>query len=302
MDLQKILVPINDHRHFSFDECLKFLGRSDRECLHYIRNGKVQRMLLSDGEPVAIEIGPGNEPDHLEVTVLAPAGNHINETPVKQFITHWLHLDADLQPFYDYTRTDPLLKGLAEDYNGLRLIGMPDLFEAISWPIIGQQINLPFAYTLRQRLIQQFGYHTVVNGTDFYLYPHPAVIAAISPEQLAPLQFSRSKAQYLVEVARQMASGALTSEKLDAMSYDDARAALVAIKGIGNWSANYTLMKYRRFPQSVLLEDVGLQNAIKNRLNLDAKPSMAALQAYAQPWKDHAAYAIFYLWRSLLPR
>lgn len=259
-------------------------------------------MLLSDEEPVVIEIGPGNEPDHLEVTVLAPAGSHINETPVKQFITHWLHLDANLQPFYDYTRTDPLLKGLAEDYNGLRLIGMPDLFEAISWPVIGQQINLPFAYTLRQRLIQQFGYHTVVNGTDFYLYPHPAVIAAISPEQLAPLQFSRSKAQYLVEVARQMASGALTSEKLDAMSYDDARAALVAIKGIGNWSANYTLMKYRRFPQSVLLEDVGLQNAIKNRLNLEAKPSMAALQAYAQPWKDHAAYAIFYLWRSLLPR
>lgn len=302
MALQKILIPIREAQHFSFDECLRFLGRSDRECLHYIRNGKVQRMLLSEGEPVVVEIAPDRKPDHLEVTVLAPLGIAVAEEPIKKFITHWLHLDASLQSFYDYTETDPLLKGLAQEYHGLRLIGMPDLFEAISWPIIGQQINLAFAYTLRQRFITNFGYHAVVNDTDFYLYPHPAVVAALAPEELAPMQFSRSKALYLVETAKQMANGYLTEAVLDAMSYEAALERLVAIKGIGNWSANYALMKYRRFPQSVLLEDVGLQNAIKNRLDLESKPSMTALQEYTRPWKEHAAYATFYLWRSLLPQ
>lgn len=302
MALQKIMIPINDPAHFSFEECLRFLGRSDKECLHYIHDGKVRRMLLSEGEPVVVEIAPGSKKHFLEATILAPAGEAVAEAPIIRYITHWWHLDANLQPFYHYTQTDPLLKGLAEKYNGLRLIGMPDLFEAITWPVIGQQINLGFAYTLRQRFIRQFGYQVVVDDTDFYLYPHPKVIAALTPDQLTPMQFSRSKALYLVETAKQMASGALSEASLDTMSYEAARESLVAMKGIGNWSANYALMKYRRFPQSVLLEDVGLQNAIKNRLNLEAKPSMSALQEYTKPWKEHAAYATFYLWRSLLPQ
>lgn len=302
MALQKIIVPVTDPENFSLEECLRFLGRSDKECLHYICNGKVQRMLLSEGEPVVVEIAPGKVADYLEATVLAPLGEEIAEAPIIKYITHWLHLDANLQSFYDYTAKDPLLKGMAEKYRGLRLVGMPDLFEAISWPVIGQQINLSFAYTLRQRFITHFGYHAPVNGVDFYLYPHPAVVAALAPEQLTPMQFSRSKALYLVETARQMAAGRLSESSLNAMSYEEARQSLVALKGIGNWSANYALMKYRRFPQSVLLEDVGLQNAIKNRLNLAAKPSMSALQEYTKHWKEHAAYATFYLWRSLLPQ
>ena len=179
---------------------------------------------------------------------------------------------------------------------------MPDLFEAISWAIIGQQINLSFAYTLRERLIKTYGYHAAVDEGDYYLYPLPAVIAALTPEQLLPMQFSKSKAQYLINAAKSMVSGELSATRLDEMDYETARENLVSLKGIGNWSANYALMKYRRFPQSVLLEDVGLQNAIKNRLNLAAKPSMSALQEYTKHWKEHAAYATFYLWRSLLPQ
>ncbi|PSL48265.1 DNA-3-methyladenine glycosylase II [Chitinophaga niastensis] len=302
MTWQKIKIPVNDAQNFSFAECLHFLGRSDKECLHYIRNGKLQKMLLADGEPVVVEIAAGDIPGHLEARVIAPAGGQVPEAPIIRYVTHWLHLDANLQSFYDYTEKDPLLKGLAQEYRGLRLVGMPDLFEAISWPIIGQQINLGFAYTLRQRFITNFGYHAIVDGTDYYLYPHPAVIAALTPDQLTPMQFSRSKALYLIETAKQMADGHLNETDLGAMNYEQARESLVALKGIGNWSANYTLMKYRRFPQSILLEDVGLHNAIKNRLHLEAKPSMAELQQYTKSWKEHAAYATFYLWRSLLPQ
>lgn len=301
MTMQKIKIPVNDPANFSFEECLHFLGRSDKECLHYIVDGKLRRMLLAEGEPVVVEIAPADDAAYLEATVLAPVDTFFPEKDIQDFVTRWLHLDADLRAFYDYTQTDPLLRGLAAEYRGLRLIGMPDLFEAITWPIIGQQINLSFAYTLRQRFIHHFGYHEVVNGTDYYLYPHPAVIASLSPEALTPMQFSRSKAQYLVETAKVMASGQLTAQTMMALDYAAARDKLVALKGIGNWSANYTLMKYSRFPQAVLLEDVGLQNAIRQRLQLPAKPSMAQLQEYARPWQQHAAYAIFYLWRSLLP-
>lgn len=291
---------MNDSVNFSFEECLHFLNRSDKECLHYITDGKLRRMLLAGGEPVIVEIAPGDMPAYLEATVLAPSGEVFPEADIIRFITHWLHLDASLQPFYDYTLTDPVLNGIASEYHGLRLVGMPDLFEALTWPIIGQQINLSFAYTLRQRFIQHFGFHISTDGTDYYLYPQPEVIAALTTEQLTPMQFSRSKALYLIEMAKAMAEGRMSAELLAALSYEEARAKLVSMKGIGNWSANYALMKYSRFPQALPLEDVGLHNAIRYRLGLPAKPDPAALQEYTKSWKEHAAYATFYLWRSLL--
>ncbi|RFS20451.1 DNA-3-methyladenine glycosylase 2 family protein [Chitinophaga silvatica] len=294
-------VPITDPVNFSFSECLCFLSRSPKECLHYIVDGKIRRMILTEGEPAVIEITMEPGADYLTVEVLAPE-EPVATAPIAAYITRWLHLDESLNNFYQFTETDPLLKGLAQEFKGLRLIGMPDLFEALSWAIIGQQINLTFAYTLRERLIKTFGFHTNVNGMDYYLYPQPAVIAALTPEQLQPMQFSRSKAQYLINTATSMVNGELSPERLDQMDYETARESLVALKGIGNWSANYALMKYRRFPQSVLLEDVGLQNAIKNRLNLKNKPSMPELQTYTRLWKEHTAYATFYLWRSLLPQ
>lgn len=294
-------VAITDSPNFSFEECLCFLSRSPKECLHYIHDNKITRMLVAGTEPVVVEIRMGETADHLAVKILAPA-EPVDILPLQQYITRWLHLDVSLNEFYDFTETDPLLKGLAQQYRGLRLIGMPDFFEAITWAIIGQQINLSFAYTLRERFVKAFGYHAVVEGRDYYLYPQPAVVAALEPEELLPMQFSKSKAQYVINTARSIVSGELSLPQLDEMDYETARTSLVALKGIGNWSANYALMKYRRFPQSVLLEDVGLQNAIKNRLNLASKPSMTELKSYSRLWKEHTAYATFYLWRSLLPQ
>ncbi|NSL85242.1 DNA-3-methyladenine glycosylase family protein [Chitinophaga solisilvae] len=295
-------ITVNDPANFSFRECLHFLGRSDKECLHYIQDGKLTRMMLAGGQPVVVELAEGAAAGYLEATVLAPAGEDFAEADIAAYITRWLHLDADLQSFYRYTRKDPVLKGMAEAYHGLRLVGLPDFFEAISWPIIGQQINLSFAYTLRQRFIQSFGYHEKINGTDYYLYPVPEVIAALTPDQLTPMQFSRSKALYVIETAKAIAGGQITAEMLAALPYEEAKARLTALKGIGNWSANYVLMKYHRFPQALPLEDVGLHNAIRQRLGLAAKPALPELLAYTQPWQQHAAYATFYLWRSLLPQ
>ncbi|CAL1517500.1 DNA-3-methyladenine glycosylase [Chitinophaga sp. MM2321] len=293
---------MHDPANFSFQECLCYLGRSDKECLHYIIDGKLRRMILVGDEPAVIELVPGAHNDYLEATVIAPLGEVFPEDEIRAFVTRWLDLDADLQSFYDFAGNDPILSALTTQYHGLRLVGLPDLFEAISWPVIGQQINLTFAYTLRQRFIHTFGFHAAVDGADYYLYPRPAVIAALTPDTLRPMQFSRSKASYVIETAKAITTGWLDGERLAAFSYEEALEHLLKLKGIGKWSANYVLMKYSRFPQSMLLEDVGLHNAIRYQLQLAAKPSMAELLTYTHQWKQHAAYATFYLWRSLIPQ
>jgi DNA-3-methyladenine glycosylase II len=294
-----ITIPIRHPEQFSFAECLVFLGRSDRECLHFIRDGWLQRMIVQDGAPLLLKVREAAGKNALEVDVVNPWGVTVNETGVAGFLTHWLHLDADLRPFYRFAAQDSVLAPLVQRYKGLRLIGIPDLFESITWTITGQQISLPFAYTLRRRLIERFGYHEVINGEDHYLYPHPAVIAGLQLEDLTCMQFSRSKALYIIQIAAAMADGRLSDAQLQQLEYEEARNYLLQWKGIGNWSANYVLMKYRRFPEALPLEDAGLHNALRKQLQLSAKPSLTAVKEYTGHWRQHAAYATFYLWRSL---
>lgn len=294
-----ITIPVKYPDQFSFAECLVFLSRSDRECLHFVKDGCLQRMVIQDGAPLLLKVREAGNKKALEVDVTNTWGVNVDEQAIRNFLTHWLHLDADLQPFYQFAAQDEILAPLAERYKGLRLIGIPDLFESITWTITGQQISLPFAYTLRRRLIERFGYHELINGEDHYLYPHPAVIAGLQLEDLTSMQFSRSKAQYIIQIAAAMADGRLSDAHLQEMEYEAARQYLLQWKGIGNWSANYVLMKYRRFPEALPLEDAGLHNALRKQMQLSAKPSLAAVRTYTEHWKQHAAYATFYLWRSL---
>ncbi|PWV57075.1 DNA-3-methyladenine glycosylase [Chitinophaga sp. S165] len=304
-------IPVTDHDNFSFAECLVFLGRSEKECLHYVQDGVVQKMIVSNGEPVLMEISDDTASGSLRVAVRSATNDEakeaersreqiaMDEAYIRRYISHWLHLDADLRPFYDFAAKDAVLGPLVTRYKGLRLIGIPELFEALTWSIMGQQITLGFAYTLRQRFIQAFGHHAVIDGKDHYVYPHPAVIAALEPATLISMQFSRSKADYIIRLAQSMTDGHLTVEQLENMNYQQARDHLVSFRGIGNWSANYVLMKYHRHHQALPLEDAGLHNALKYQLQLTAKPSLADVKTYTQHWREHAAYATFYLWRSL---
>ena len=299
-DSRLIHIPVTDHDNFSFAECLVFLSRSEKECLHYVQGNVVQKMVISNGQPVLLEIIDDPATSGLKATVLTAPETDIDEAQIRRHISHWLHLDADLRPFYRFAKKDPVLKPLASRFKGLRLIGIPDLFEALTWSITGQQITLGFAYTLRQRFIQAFGHHAVIDGKDHYVYPHPAVIASLEPASLIAMQFSRSKADYIIGLAKAMTEGLLTDKQLWEMDYQQARAHLISFRGIGNWSANYVLMKYHRHHQALPLEDAGLHNALKQQLQLTVKPSLADVKEYTQHWGEYAAYATFYLWRSLM--
>lgn len=294
-----ISLPITDHRHFNFAECLLFLNRSTRECLHTVRDGAVYKLLAPEGSPVLVRIREDAGKPALAADVLYGEVTPEGEDYIRNFINKWLHLDGDMIPFYTFSSKDALLGPLTRDYKGLRLIGIPDLFEAITWTITGQQINLAFAYTLKQRLVQAFGYVLEEGGHSYHLYPHPAVIASISPEELTAMQFSKTKAEGIIRIAKLMAAGELSEEKIKALSFEAARDTLVAIKGIGPWSANYVLMKFAQHPQALPLEDAGLHNALKARLNMPAKPTLAEVKHLTQHWQQHAAYATFYCWRSL---
>ncbi|WP_025696071.1 DNA-3-methyladenine glycosylase family protein, partial [Paenibacillus forsythiae] len=90
-----------------------------------------------------------------------------------RYVRDWFDLDRDLRPFYKLAAGDPLLGPLTERFRGLRIVGIPDLFEALCWAILGQQVNLAFAYKLKARLAEGYGESILRSGRRYHLFPAP---------------------------------------------------------------------------------------------------------------------------------
>ena len=293
MKLLRIIPPTE----FSYSLALSFLKRSPRELLHRITDETIEKAIRLNGKNIVFSIH--SIEGSLVVDILNSEVSETESEFVKQYIREWLDLDTDLKPFYALCEKDRLLKKLAKDFYGYRIVGQPDLFESIVWAILGQQINLQFAYTLKQRFVEKFGEMISANGTAYYLFPSPDVVAKLSTEDLLPLQFSRQKAAYTVAVGKAFVDGALSKAKLAMLPFDEAKALLMNVKGIGNWTANYALMKTFRHANAFPLEDAGIHNAIKNLMKLDRKPTLDEVRKLFRKYKGWEAYATLYLWKSL---
>ncbi|WP_332262477.1 DNA-3-methyladenine glycosylase family protein [Paenibacillus sp. GSMTC-2017] len=231
--------------------------------------------------------------------VKAPYGDDIYAA-VEEYVKDWFDLHRDLSPFYELAGGDPLLNEPVNQFYGLRVMGISDLFEAMCWGIIGQQINLAFAYTLKRRFVETYGRAVEANGEVYWLFPKPETIAALTVIDLEPLRMTVKKSEYLIETAKHIVSGKLTKEiLLQGDSLETAEKQLVSIRGIGPWTAHYVIMRCLRFPTAFPIDDVGLHNAIKHVLGMDRKPTKKELLELSYGWSGWESYATFYLWRLL---
>ena len=282
---------------FSYELSLSFLQRSPREILHRVEDERITKALSIDGQQLVFQIKSNNQSLIVDFINAEPSSKI--QKQVETYIREWFDMETDLKPFYTLARKDELLKELVKKFHGYRIVGQPDLFESLVWAVLGQQINLQFAYTLKQRFVQQFGERVTFDRIDHYLFPEPKLVATLGDEDLLPLQFSRQKSKYTKLIGEAFASGAVSKEMLGKLSFEDAKTELMKIKGIGNWTANYALMKTFRYPNAFPLEDAGIHNAIKNLKGMKKKPSLDQVKRIFKNYKGWEAYATLYLWKSL---
>ncbi|MCD9025501.1 DNA-3-methyladenine glycosylase family protein [Cohnella silvisoli] len=288
-------------KEFNFSVNLDYLARSPDECLYQIRDGKLYKA-IPVGSYQPLFMISGDEPGYLLVQSLDDGlgwSVEIQEEIIR-YVREWFDLDNDLTPFYSLSQQDAILNNVVNRLYGLRNMGIPDLFEALCWGIIGQQINLAFAYTLKRRFVETFGTNLSKGDITCWLFPSPQAIATLSVSDLAALQMTSKKSEYLIGVAQLIANGKLSKEML--LAADNFKAAekmLVSIRGIGPWTANYVLMRCLRYPSAFPIDDVGLHNAIKSVLEMPHKPTVAHIKELSAGWTNWESYATFYLWRVL---
>jgi DNA-3-methyladenine glycosylase II len=190
---------------------------------------------------------------------------------------------------------DPVLRGIIDQLGSAGLgdprAGRPaDHYGALVRSIVGQQLSTIAARAIYKRLTDRFGGRT----------PTPQEVLADDPDALRTAAgLSRAKVVFLRSLAEHVVSGALELERLDDLPDADVIAEVVAVKGLGTWSAHMFLMFHLLRPDVLAVGDLGIRRAVMQRYGLPALPTPAALEALAEPWRPYRTLACRYLWRSL---
>lgn len=164
----------------------------------------------------------------------------------------------------------------------------PDHFVALCGIVAGQQLSTHVARAIRLRLETHF-------GADF----SPQTVAATDHETLRTLGLSGAKARTLHAVAARIIDGHLQMSELEKMSDEAIAREIIAVKGLGPWSADMFLMFYLNRPDILPVGDLGIREAARRLYGLDERPDAAKLTEIAELWRPHRTLACRYLWRYL---
>ncbi|PAB61075.1 DNA-3-methyladenine glycosylase family protein [Anaeromicrobium sediminis] len=291
-------IEIYTPKEFNFKECLVYLNRSDLECTHKVRDKKVYKLIKIEDNKTLVEISHND--GIMKVKFLNHIPNKIIKEKIGLHVWNMFDLSTNLTSFYESVGENFILSKLMDKYYGLRIIKINNLFECLCWAIIGQQINLKFAYTLKKRIVEKYGESVTYENEEYWLFPKVKVIANLKVEHLKELQFTIRKAEYVIDVAKLFLNKEFEKEILkNNLSYNELFKKLISIRGIGSWTADYAIMKSFSINCAFPIKDVGIQNALKNILGLEKKPELEEIELMAENWKDWESYATFYLWRSL---
>ncbi len=200
-------------------------------------------------------------------------------------------LDADCDPIAvdDQLSADPLLAPLVRNRPGLRVPGHVDGVELAIRAVLGQQISVAGARTLAARLVAAYGEPLDLAGEHrvTHLFPAAEALAGIDPETIA---MPRARGRALAAMAGALADGTIALDR--SIDRGEVRAALLALPGIGPWTADYIALRALGDPDVFLPTDLGVRHAAE-RLGIDD------VSARSETWRPWRSYALIHLWSAL---
>lgn len=186
-------------------------------------------------------------------------------------------------------KKDRVMKRLIPQFGDACLQSRGDAFVTLARSIVGQQISVKAAQTIWDR---------------FALLPKkmtPAAVLKLKVDDMRAIGLSARKVEYLVDLSLHFQSGALHADKWPEMDDDAIIQELVAIRGIGRWTAEMFLIFHMMRPNILPLDDVGLINGISQNYFSGETVSRSEVREVAAAWKPYCSVATWYLWRSLDP-
>jgi DNA-3-methyladenine glycosylase II len=193
---------------------------------------------------------------------------------------------------------DEPLARLADRLPGLKPLRRPDLWSALLEALIDQQISTAAGRAIRRRVAERFGPTLEVAGEAVAVLPAPGTVLEVSPEELRAAGLSGRKVEYARGLAEAVISGTLDLERVQALPPEEAIKTLVALRGVGVWTAEIAAIFALGARDAFPADDLGVRRSIGHLYGFPALPSAAEVRSIGERWAGWRSYAAYYLWYS----
>jgi AraC family transcriptional regulator of adaptative response / DNA-3-methyladenine glycosylase II len=266
-------------------EILDFFGRDKEGDSERVRLHGFAKCFESGGRTVAVDVEFG---ERAAICRTDPGCGFAAHRAIRRM----LGFESDAAGFERQFASDPDLGAIVQRQRGLRIPCTPEPWEALGWAIMGQQISLQAAVTLRRGLIETLGRRHNDGLDGLRAFPTAEVVANVDVALLRGLKFSASKAEYLVAAARAVANGEVPLDRIRQLSVRHAARLLGAIRGVGPWTIQYVFLRGAGFADCLPAGDAGLARGLAVS---DEKAVRKALDRFA-PFRSLASC---HVWASL---
>jgi len=194
--------------------------------------------------------------------------------------------------------SDPTMAGLMERIGGIDLATRlrrrseerpADAYGALLRAIVGQQLSTKAARTIYLRVLAIFGGAT----------PSPAQLLEASEADLRGAGLSGRKVEYVRDLASHVLAGELELDRLTELEDEEVIEEIVAVRGLGRWTAEMFLIFHLERPDVLSGGDLGIRKAIQIEYGLEEMPTPQRVLEIGEPWRPHRSLASLYLWESL---
>lgn len=248
---------------YDFDLLLAVLSRY-HPALDVVRDGAYFRALRAGDAPVVVRVTSHGIPTTPQVHVEIAAGivNNVDRAALIATLRHMLNIAGNRTTFRALAADDPTLRETLRLLGGLPAPRMTSVYEALITTTVEQQISLSAAVKGVAYLVAWGRGVVEYESMRLGLLPTPEQLAAATEADLTPTKITFRRMRLLIDLAAQIADGRLPIETLRDMPPADAYRLLTSIKGVGHWTAAWTLIKGVGYHGYVFENDVALQSAV----------------------------------------
>lgn len=281
---------------FDFDQTLGFLRRftptADEQRL---TDDTLTRAIALNGRAVVFSVRSAGTVAQPRLAYTLASATPLSEgerATLRDRISFALSLDDDLGAFYQRAQGDTALEPVVARLYGLHQPKFLTPFELACWAILTQRTPIPIARQIKQRLVARYGVELAVDGFSYRAFPEVATLASADPAELADLVRNARKANYLLAVIQffdEVDEGWLRSAPVD-----EVQARLRGVRGIGEWSAMFLLVRGLGRMDAMPSSDGELQRATARLYNAGQPLPADAFARLLERYGDTRGYWMFY--------
>ena len=249
-----------------------------------------RRVLAIDDQPVFVEVT--QKKTKLNVTLTGPNLCPAVRQKSTLVLERLLGIRQDLSNFYNFASHHPRLNKLATQFRGLKPPRFASVFEGVVNGISCQQLSLTVGIIILNRLAERCG---LSSGPGMYAFPRPEDVARLNESDFRLLGYSGNKARALIELSGSIIEGRLDLRELERLDNRECFERLVALRGVGRWTAEYVLLRGLGRTNVFPGDDVGARNNLERWLGLRKKLDYERVQRVLSMWKDYGGFIFLHL-------